>query len=377
MCKLLIASKQNLTTKEFKQIIKAQYSILDKEKDGIGALIGYPDKPELNCIREYTTDYSKFFENIDKEISNGANFVSLHSRTSTGGETSLHNVHFFNDNGYYFAHNGWVTELSTSRGNYSWNYSSVYNDYGNTYPKSSQLELGYDPRDYYSANSDDGSELLGDDFSMSIINDLYIEEAISEDDYAEICSYYSIAYSCAACMQEFNENTNKSRFFPCCDTHKSYEKKVYKICGKKIKQRLAKYREINKITTKETCKKESYKSIPRIEDNKDCDSLQFLKSISNDTSDSNIEKEVKDKQFYGLGFLINSKDNAKILVYKESHFCTKKNGFFIFSYSPTNTIENTEFYNFKNITLYKEKKAIPLFDMEYKICEGIHKLNLN
>lgn len=105
MCKLFIASKKPGNNLGLRSLIDAQIPELDKEKDGIGALIITADKKVIveRALLNYESVYDFVFENFEKAI-----FIALHTRTGTSGAKTLLNVHFFESNGYYFAHNGFV-----------------------------------------------------------------------------------------------------------------------------------------------------------------------------------------------------------------------------------------------------------------------------
>lgn len=110
MCKLFIASKKVGEDENLRKIINAQLPEFDKEKDGIGALVIGADRKikTMRSMFDYEKVYDFVFDELDEAI-----FVAIHTRTGTSGVKDLLNVHFFNSGGYYFAHNGFVSDYFT------------------------------------------------------------------------------------------------------------------------------------------------------------------------------------------------------------------------------------------------------------------------
>lgn len=117
MCKILVATKNNGHNEEFSQLIKFQYSELVKEEDGIGALIIDKD----NTIKTFRSleDYARVFSQVNTYLDT-ARLVAIHARTATSGNVDLNNVHFFEVNNGYFAHNGFVSKYHTFENKQFW-----------------------------------------------------------------------------------------------------------------------------------------------------------------------------------------------------------------------------------------------------------------
>jgi len=110
MCKLLIGIKVNdSANKKFARIIKAQEHSLSNQPHGISALI--VDKDNNISVKKELNEYGKVFVWVQNRIKN-AKIVAIHSRQATDGEIDEANLHFFEIDDYFFAHNGIVGEYS-------------------------------------------------------------------------------------------------------------------------------------------------------------------------------------------------------------------------------------------------------------------------
>ena len=141
MCELLNVFIQPTATGEARQevakLIKAQAETLKQEQDGISLMtLGYNAKP--NVKRSIAkSQYTRFINEGIREVKKlDTQAVILHSRTKTTGLVHKDNTHLFNREGWYMAHNGWVSKLSSygaySTGQYSgqkWLWDSEYHDY--------------------------------------------------------------------------------------------------------------------------------------------------------------------------------------------------------------------------------------------------------
>lgn len=105
MCKLLIATNKKRNNKLLSQLITAQFTQMGSEKDGLSALI-VDRNGEMKAFKELD-NYGLVFNEVKERLKTAA-FLGLHARTATCGIKSLENIHFFQDKGYYMAHNGWV-----------------------------------------------------------------------------------------------------------------------------------------------------------------------------------------------------------------------------------------------------------------------------
>lgn len=105
MCKMIVGITKEIGNAQFATYIRAQRAELEGEKDGMGALIVTEDG--ITHVFRRFFDYDEVFMDVDSLLPR-AKLVSLHTRTGTSGEKSLLNVHFFEDDNHYFAHNGFV-----------------------------------------------------------------------------------------------------------------------------------------------------------------------------------------------------------------------------------------------------------------------------
>src|SRR3990167_227559 len=115
MCKLLVGVNDKKNNKNFEEYLMAQKSEFFTEKDGIGALVmDFEGNIQVKRVLDIK-DYWKVFEMVSSNLAN-TKLVSIHSRTATSGLVNKDNVHFFEDKGYYFAHNGFVKDFKRSEG---------------------------------------------------------------------------------------------------------------------------------------------------------------------------------------------------------------------------------------------------------------------
>lgn len=112
MCKILVGIKKEGEDRKFRDLIKAQYEDMKTEQDGISVAI-LKNNGELFCERRLT-DYEPVFEKVDDLLSE-ARILAIHTRSGTSGEKDLANVHFFRENDYLFAHNGYVSAFHTPK----------------------------------------------------------------------------------------------------------------------------------------------------------------------------------------------------------------------------------------------------------------------
>ena len=134
MCKLIVGVKlNNKKNEEFGNLIDAQRETLSGERHGICSL-SVDTKNKIKVKREFDTDrYDMVVNDTLKDIKD-KKVVSLHTRTGTSGEFGLLNVHFFENERYLMAHNGFVgkyhgSEYSNSRKlgfENNWGWSQTY-----------------------------------------------------------------------------------------------------------------------------------------------------------------------------------------------------------------------------------------------------------
>lgn len=115
MCKLLVAvnkgGKEN--DAELEKIIRIQIEDLKKERHGAAALAISRDG--RTTISRSLDDYDAVMKWAIQQIPY-SKLISIHTRTSSGGETTLRNVHFFESKNCLLAHNGFVSGYKTNNG---------------------------------------------------------------------------------------------------------------------------------------------------------------------------------------------------------------------------------------------------------------------
>lgn len=104
MCKLVIGTQEG-TQPNFKKLIQAQEDDLRTQPDGFSALV--IDKAGEVQVYRSLEDYDEGFEWLYNRIDE-SKLVAVHTRIGTSGADNLHNVHFFERDGRFFAHNGFV-----------------------------------------------------------------------------------------------------------------------------------------------------------------------------------------------------------------------------------------------------------------------------
>lgn len=112
MCKLAIVLKeQGADMVSLSDALTAQYGIIAKEPDGIGATIVGLDNTVSIDRKLDTAEYEGVFDRFVEALE-GAKIGVLHTRFATVGEKNLHNVHQYKHDGLVFAHNGHVGAFS-------------------------------------------------------------------------------------------------------------------------------------------------------------------------------------------------------------------------------------------------------------------------
>jgi hypothetical protein len=173
MCKLIVGIQDKKNTQDFVDLLAVQEEALEKERDGIGAMAIYDDGTVK--VKRSLDDYAGVF-NFAIDETQRARIIAIHSRTSSQGSRDLPNVHFFNHNGVYLAHNGFVSGYAPHY-DYPKSYSREWNGW--------QKRFGYDtpyPYDYGQSHPIDGRDDIRLEKLHSIINSCK-DCAIAPDGY--------------------------------------------------------------------------------------------------------------------------------------------------------------------------------------------------
>ncbi|MDE2233715.1 MAG: hypothetical protein KGJ90_06460 [Patescibacteria group bacterium] len=108
MCKIItIIRSSGKDDKELRILFSAQLEKLKEEPDGIGAMAVKPDGTVETRRELKKGKYADVFYWALEQITE-SRLIVLHTRTGTSGNRELNNVHLWNRDGLYFAHNGMV-----------------------------------------------------------------------------------------------------------------------------------------------------------------------------------------------------------------------------------------------------------------------------
>lgn len=106
MCNLAIILQKDPGNEEAKRIMAGQFKGMATQPDGIASLV-MSDKVAVDramAVTEYPGVFSRAISAMDH-----SRLVSVHTRIASVGNVSDENVHFFEHNGRYLAHNGHVS----------------------------------------------------------------------------------------------------------------------------------------------------------------------------------------------------------------------------------------------------------------------------
>jgi hypothetical protein len=105
---LTLQKTQEANNELIKEILLSQVDTLCEEPDGVGTMaINYDDKYRVErSLDNYQRVLKAAFSEIDK-----SKFIGIHTRFGTKGDKSLYNVHFFNKDNLYMAHNGVMSQF--------------------------------------------------------------------------------------------------------------------------------------------------------------------------------------------------------------------------------------------------------------------------
>lgn len=108
MCNLAISIQRKPGNKEARKLIQGQYSKVSTQEDGIATLTFNAGKVATDR-KLAKADYSDTFHKA-VDAMKLSKLVAIHTRIASVGNVSDENVHFFEHNGRYFAHNGHVNK---------------------------------------------------------------------------------------------------------------------------------------------------------------------------------------------------------------------------------------------------------------------------
>lgn len=327
MCNLLIAIPKTNNLEKLKEIIFAQQDQMKTQKDGIGMMA--LKKDGTTEIYRSMTDYDGAF---DKALSllKDSKLIALHTRISTGGETSLHNCHFFENNGFVLAHNGWFSKTETSfsaKHNTLWDYDDYYNGYG----------------------------------QMPTLVPSYFKEFDNRKTESIETEYTHLLQKTLNCKQCSDSQAATGHL---CKDHKHLESRLEKL------ELVLDERTSPQTTTG------IISAIPKKE--KDCDSLATLKKIPENATKEQIQEIIYDEGFSGVAIVTNKKTHESVVfVQKECPVITNDDFVIAFSYSPVDTISYCNTVNSNGFLILKGEKEKKLFRKTESLAFGTHKLNFN
>ena len=326
MCKIILGLKDEGKNDKALELLRAQYDDLKRERDGIGAFV--MDKTGRIEIFRHLNDYEPIFECVEDRLDKAVAF-GIHTRTATSGNRDLANVHFFDKDGYLFAHNGIISKFHTSRfSQQSWvNYHSG----------SKRVVLGF------SGDQDYGEDFMG-----------------RESDEKERMNAEATIATCSGCASA------KIGF---CRRHKN---------------------EGNLINYYEMRDSGSYEDTPPTEiitptkneviempTSSSCDSLQFLENMPKPFDETSLQNFIDESKFSGLGIVVDShKSEIWALVDKQCHFITKKDFSFIFSFTPTSEISYVKTKEARGIDYIVEAEDKEINYPTHEIVLGLYKLKV-
>lgn len=299
MCKLVTVVKENNdNVKKIENILRAQESKLMGEKDGISAITvdGDGKVRRRRSLKDYRGIIDWACAHIDK-----SKLISIHTRTATTGSVTKNNTHFYEDGGYFLAHNGFVSEYATS-------YYSGYGKYAGRNKKArynkSQNHLGKKKN----KNEDEDEEI------EELVNDYLNDEEELDDDEKKIV-----------------------------EAHLQEELKEAKQVGKETRQLLQEGDE------------EEEKS----------DTYKFLKNLPKPINENVIYEEMEDKKFSGVATLYDENSGLLYTFStREIETHTNFDDFIVYySYKPESSIPQTKRYKGLDVIvdgkLRVEEKSIP------------------
>ena len=375
MCKLLNAfilpTAPPDARREVAEIIKAQKAILKGETDGVAVMAWQKTETKPIVKRSImTSQYDKFIAlGIKEAKKNETQGVILHTRTKTTGLKHKDNTHLFNREGWYFAHNGWISKLSSfySYPNYSSGWTSGYKQ--PSYIGNSQTSL-YDPPSYHFK---DGilQRGEGDDYLPTTLPVTGFEAPnnwISNNKYKKACNAYmrlnAILEACAECFKVMPD-------YECINHKRAYGKFL------EFEATIEQYAKQDNYAMPETAIKPL--SVLPVEINKKIepdktDSQLFLEAIDlKKLSKKYLKAKMTELAFSGVATLINPVLGiAYFLASREIDIFTDlKNYLAIASYSMATP-------------RHEQNKKIAFglsFDVPsnrvFTLSEGVYKLNLN
>ncbi len=308
MCKLIIGMQKQDNTDLFSAIY-AQRNLLKGELDGIGGMSVMKDG-SVNIYRDMD-DYDLIIGNVLRDVAE-SRLVVLHSRTSTGGEHSLLNVHLFRHGNWVFAHNGFVSAYSR------WGAYQGYDRQVSTQPP-----MGFNT--YHKVDKYDS-------IAMNEIERKQLERQFDALNYK--------LTNCRKCI------SSKSG---CCQKHKNLLKKIdniseklWGISGVEYATEDGDIEYGDMQTSLSLVNKDGTKSQIQEIENKLCDSFQFLNSLPDKLTKEKLESKVEEDGFSGMGFLFNTKTLEGFVIVKKTCYALTdiENTYSLFcSFDPATTFK--------------------------------------
>lgn len=365
MCKLIVGVKKEGKNTLFKDIIDAQRSVIEAEKDGIGVFIA--NRIGQFIVARELTDYQKVFDILERNMDSGV-FFGIHTRSRSSGKVDSENIHFFNDEGYYFAHNGFVQKY------HKYQYAGYYpNEPKHTSDAEDRLNIDepYAGGYYYDENEGKMKPKPKGLESFNYVSEI-IADCFSCGFEARICSKHADLkdYLYDDSAEYFNNLTEIKAKNP-DETKKNMElaKKAMLTVIEIPKKKEKNHKHNKKKKTSETC----------IDDM--CDSFQFLKNLPKPITNEALWKACEDDKFSGMGLLIDTLTegkpvNAKLIIEKQCYSLSDKNTFgLFFSYEPEKEVESIKFEDVFGVPVLKEERKKEIKLPHRLLGAGIHDLN--
>ncbi|MDE2016049.1 MAG: class II glutamine amidotransferase [Patescibacteria group bacterium] len=309
MCKLIVGVKTKGENKKFRDIIAAQYSDLAKERDGMAAVVRVDN--ETKVWRELR-DYHGVAKKVEEDMAQAV-LVSLHTRTGTTGSVSEKNTHYFEHDGYVFAHNGWINKY---HGN-----AMAYERYN---AKETDFELIFDGK----------------------------TEAKSYTDCVNVIA------SCTGC------DSAKKGY---CKRHQREGRIVKEMEG--AAEFYGEGDKMEGIGFK-------FESGTSAKDKEDItDSERFFRAIPKPFTLEQLEEAVKADEFYGIASIVELSTGRTWLIVNKDAYVIAGDGWAIFtSYEPTLRRKVATYGQAMGVPYLKGEKNTAIQAMPYKLVQGCYEL---
>lgn len=358
MCKLIVAVKQEGKNEDFKDAVRAQFNSMRSEQHGIGALIKFKDGAAEVLRRIDEDDYSEVYGWVITNI-NRIVMVSIHTRTMSTGERCLRNCHFFDDDGLFFAHNGFAGTYKSKGTGFHW--------------KNDDWTGVADKKKFFGVTHQVGKNN----------NTLLLAQPPTEAEYNQAGI---VLTSCGDCAK----------------AHKGYCKK-HKREGKIIKRfEYGSYYTEDELTEDQTEAeniaeseralaaeaeaglKDKTSSAKLAEDEgwddtigrvTITDSEQFLKTLSYPITVRGLKADVLTGNFSGMGFLFDSKTNKQWIIVKKKCYVMLGKDFALFSsYDPQESLKEPAYNEVCGVLTDAGEKKIDLKIKKHSLIEGVYEV---